>query len=110
MAWNEPVISSVSVQPLTVITGILLGSAFSITLGLSVTMLVFVLLSDDYPRLAAEFRTLALTTSVFLVMTVLCAFSFNALVRTRSWWLPAQLVMWGGLAGVTWYLTQVIGR
>ena len=59
-------------QPLTVITGILLGTSASIAAGLAVVMLLFFILADEHPRLATEFGPLLVSTSIFLIMTMLC--------------------------------------
>ncbi len=92
-------------QPLTIITGIVLGSAASISLGLAVVMLIFLILGDDYPRLATEFRPLADSLGLFLVLTVIAAGSFWALLKKRWWRWPAQALMWCGvlLAGAYYW-------
>jgi hypothetical protein len=90
-------------HPLTVITGILLGSAASIAAGLLVVMFLFVLLSGDHPRVRAEIGPLVLNAGLFLAMTVICAASFIGLVKQRRWWWLPQLGMWGGLALLVLY-------
>jgi hypothetical protein len=84
-------------QPLTVITGILLGSAASIAAGLSVVLLLFFLLSGKHPQLSSEFGALATSTFIFLAMTAICAASFISLVKHLSWRWTAQAGMWLGL-------------
>jgi hypothetical protein len=90
-------------QPLTVVTGIMLGSAASIALGLSVVMLIFFLLGTDHPPLRAELGTLALNTAMFLAMTIICAASFIGLVKERSWWWIPQAAMWAGIGLLVLY-------
>lgn len=90
-------------HPLTVVTGILLGSAASIALGLSVVMLMFFILSGEHPRLYTELGPLAISTSIFLGMTAICAASFISLLLRYSWWWLAQAGMWLGLALVVLY-------
>ncbi len=90
-------------QPLTIITGILLGSSFSIAVSLSVVLLIFAILSDDYPRLAAEFRPLAISTALFVLMTTACALSFIGLLKQKIWRWPAQASMWICLLGIAFY-------
>lgn len=90
-------------RPLTVITGILLGSCFAITISLGAVLFVFLVLGDDYPRLESEFRPLLSSVFIFLVMTIISAASFYALLinHPTRWW--AQAVMWSGLAATSWY-------
>lgn len=90
-------------RPLAIINGILLGSAASIAVGLGVVLLLFFLLIDDHPRLAAEYPSLVDSTLIFLGLTAVCAFSFVGLIRHwRTRWL-AQAAMWIGLAMVVLY-------
>jgi hypothetical protein len=81
-------------QPLTIITGIVLGSAASISLGLAVVMLIFLILGDEYPRLAAEFRPLIGSLGLFIALTVISAGSFWAQLNKSRWRWPAQILMW----------------
>lgn len=92
-------------QPLTVITGILLGTTAAIAAGLSVVLLLFFILVDDHPQLAVEFAPLKVSTAIFLLMTVICAASFLGLVKRTRWRWVAQAGMWIGLAlTVVYYL------
>jgi len=90
-------------HPLTVVTGVLLGSSFSITLSLAAVMVIYLILGDEYPRLANEFSALIESTLIFLGMTTISGLSFYSLLkRLRSrWWLQAGL--WSALAATTWY-------
>ena len=90
-------------HPLTVITGILLGSAASIATGLLVVMFLFFLLSGNHPRVQAEIGPLVFNAGLFLAMTVICAASFISLVKERRWWWLPQLGMWGGLVLLVLY-------
>ena len=81
-------------RPLTVLTGFLLGSSASITFSLAAVLVVFVILSDDYPRLAHEFEALLESLLIFLVLTGISAMSFYTLQKehaARWWW---QAGMW----------------
>lgn len=92
-------------QPLTVITGILLGTTASIAVGLSVVLLLFFILLGDHPQLAVEFAPLSVSTAIFLLMTAICAASFLGLVKQTRWRWIAQAGMWIGLAlTVVYYL------
>ena len=90
-------------HPLTVVTGILLGSAASIAAGLLVVMFLFFLLSGNHPRVEAEIGPLVFNAGLFLAMTAICAASFIGLVKQRSWWWLPQLGMWGGLGLIVLY-------
>jgi len=90
-------------RPLTAFTGFLLGSCVAITISLAMVLIVFLLLGDDYPRLQAEFRPLALSLCIFFGMTALSAGSFYTLLINHRLWLLAQLLMWAGLAATGWY-------
>jgi hypothetical protein len=90
-------------RPLTVITGILLGSCASIAISLAMVVIVFLVLGDEYPRLQHEFRPLLISMFIFLGMTVLTAGSFYSLVRMLRWRIWSQLLMWLGLSATTWY-------
>ena len=90
-------------RPLTVITGILLGSSLAITVSLAAVLVVFLILGDDYPRLQHEFSPLLSSMLIFLGMTTISAMSFYALLinHTARWW--GQALMWSGLAAISWY-------
>ena len=90
-------------HPLTVVTGILLGSAASIAAGLAVVMFLFLLLSGEHPRLADELAPLVTNAVLFLAMTVVCAASFIGLVKERRWWWAPQLAMWSGVVMLVLY-------
>ena len=81
-------------KPLTIITGVVLGSAASITLGLAVVMLIFVLSGLDQPRIRDEFSPLAGSVALFGLLTTISAASFVGLVKMRPWRWWAQGGMW----------------
>ena len=76
-------------RPLTIINLLLLGTAVSISLSLSVVALLFVLLAPKYPQMGAEIGTLFMTdfilpfevASVFLVIALIGA---AMIVRRRT--------------------------
>ncbi|MEJ2516239.1 MAG: hypothetical protein P8080_10160 [Gammaproteobacteria bacterium] len=90
-------------QPLTVVTGILLGTAASITAGLSVVLLIYFLLAGEHPRLEAEFRPLIASTAIFTAMTIICATSFIGLIRQSRWRWLSQAIMWSGVVLTVFY-------
>jgi hypothetical protein len=87
-------------RPLTVITGILLGSSFSIAFSLAAVMCIFLILGDAHPRLSHEIRPLFVSFVIFTAMTAISALSFYALLKDHAARLPAQLFMWLGLIGI----------
>lgn len=86
-----------SMLPLTVITGIILGSCLSIAFSLAAVLIIFLLLGDDYPRLEHEFGSLIASFSLFTAMTAITAASFYALIKHHPARWGAQGVMWCGL-------------
>ena len=92
-------------RPLTVITGILLGSCLAITVSLAAVLLVFLIVGDEYPRVQHEFRPLLYSVFIFFGMTIISAASFYALLINHAarWW--AQVLMWSGLAATSWYFS-----
>ncbi len=90
-------------RPLTVITGILLGSCLSIMLSLAAVMLMFLVLEDRYPRLGHEFGGLAISLGLFTAMTMISAMSFLALVYNHRFRWPAQVILWCGLLATGYY-------
>ena len=90
-------------RPLTVITGILLGSCLSITVSLAAVLLVFLLLGDDYPRLQHEFEPLSYSTVIFFIMTIISAVSFYSLIINHQFRHWVQVIMWLCLLMTGWY-------
>ena len=93
-------------QPLTVLTGIVLGSSAATTFGLAATLVVFLVLSGEVPEFREELPLLALYVALFAGLTALAATSFVGLAKNRAWRGWAQVAMWGALAGLAalyWY-------
>lgn len=90
-------------RPLTVITGILLGSCLAITISLAAVLFVFLIIGDDYERVQREFDALVSSVLIFLGMTAICAASFYTLLINHAVRFVAQAAMWAGLAATTWY-------
>ena len=90
-------------RPLTFITGILLGSSVSITLRLTAVILIFLILGDEYPRLAYEFSNLIKSALIFVVLTAIPAASFYCLLKEwkNRWWL--QFALWASLPATGFY-------
>ena len=87
-------------RPLTVLTGIVLGSAAATTFGLGATLIVFLVLSGEMPQFRAELPLLAVYLGIFVGLTALAGISFIGLAKQRPWRGWAQVAMWGSLAGL----------
>jgi hypothetical protein len=87
-------------QPLTILTGVVLGSAAATTFALGATLVVFLVLAGEYPRFKSELPLLAVYAFTFAALTALAGLSFIGLVRQRPWRGWAQVLMWSALAGV----------
>lgn len=87
-------------RPFTVLIGILMGSAASITFGLGAVLIVFGILLGRHPDLSRELPRLLLSLLVFAVLTAASAGSFLGQVRARPWrgWAHAATLVC--LAGV----------
>lgn len=90
-------------RPLTVVTGITLGSCLSIALSLGAVLIIFLILGDDYPRLQHEFHGLLISFVIFLLMTSISALSFYWMLKDHAARFAAQAAMWTGLLGVGYY-------
>ena len=84
-------------QPFTVLLGIILGTVFSITFGLAVVCLVFWILQNEEPRVAAEFGTLLISTGIFAVLSVAAGLSFYGSLKQFGWRHFAMASLWLGL-------------
>jgi hypothetical protein len=94
-------------RPFTVLIGILLGSAASITFGLAAVAIVFAIITWIHPELAPDLAVeqprLACGLLVFAALTATSAGSFVGQLRARSWRGWAHLVTVACLAGVFVY-------
>ena len=90
-------------RPLTVITGILLGSCLAITVSLAAVLLVFIIVGDDYPRAQDEMRPLLSSISIFFGMTIISAASFYALLINHRARILCQFLLWAGIGATAWY-------
>ncbi len=72
-------------RPFTVLIGIVMGSAASITFGLAAVSIIFLLLRAAHPELAREMPDLLLSLAVFTLLTAASAGSFVGQVRLRAW-------------------------
>jgi len=93
------------VRPLTVLTGIILGSAAATTFGLAATLVVFVVLAGEHPQFRNETPLLAIYLAVFIGLTALAGASFIGMLQARPWRRWAQAALWASLcvlAAIYW--------
>ena len=93
-------------RPLTVLTGIVLGSAAAASFSLFATLVVFAFLLGDHPQFRSEMPMLALYTAAAVGLTSVAAISFIGELRDRSWRPWSQAAMWAVVAGLTWAYLQ----
>jgi hypothetical protein len=72
-------------RPLTVLIGIIMGSAASITFGLAAVLIVFCILGSKHPELARELPHLLGSLSAFGVLTAASAGSFVGQAKGLAW-------------------------
>ena len=72
-------------RPLTVLIGIVLGSAASITFGLGAVLIVFCVLAGEHPDLSHELPQLVGSLIAFGTLTAASAGSFLGQVKVRRW-------------------------
>jgi uncharacterized membrane protein YfcA len=72
-------------RPFTVLIGILLGSAASITFGLAAVVIVFCVLAADHPQLSREMPQVLSSLCAFAILTAASASSFLGQIKARSW-------------------------
>jgi hypothetical protein len=89
------------VRPLTVLTGIVLGSAAATTFGLGATCIVFLVLAgDESAQFREELPLLAAYFAIFGVLTAVAALSFIGQARELPWRRWALSAMWATLLGL----------
>jgi hypothetical protein len=98
-------------RPFTVLIGIVLGSAASITFGLGAVLIVFAVLAGvepelwrQRPDLGHELPRLTLSLLAFALLTAASAGSFVGQVKTRRWRVWAHLGTAAALCAIiAWY-------
>ncbi|MGA2399290.1 MAG: hypothetical protein ABSG30_14655 [Steroidobacteraceae bacterium] len=91
-------------RPFTVLIGIVLGSAASITFGLGAVLIVFCVLAGRHPDLWRELPRLTLSLLAFGVLTAASAGSFLGQAKARPWRGWAHAATLAVLVGITlWY-------
>ena len=87
----------INFRPFTVLLGIVLGTLFAIAFSLSIVCLVFWVLRDEAPRLAAEFSSLLASTGIFTILSVFAGLSFYASLKLFTWRHLPMTGLWLGL-------------
>src|SRR5664279_1144652 len=88
-------------RPFTVLIGIVLGSAASITFGLAAVLIVFGVLGGDLPPdHRREMPQLILSLGAFAILTTASAGSFLGQIKARRWRGWAHLATAACLSGV----------
>jgi hypothetical protein len=87
-------------RPFTVLIGIVLGSAASITFGLGAVLIVFCVLAGRHPDLTRELPRLSLSLLAFALLTAASAGSFFGQVKVRRWRAFAHLATAATLSAV----------
>lgn len=90
-------------SPLAVLTGIILGSAVTITLGLAMVIVVFVSLSGDQPGLAREYGHLLASFGLFLALALVSGYAFVGTLKRPRWLWTAQGATWLAIGAIAWY-------
>lgn len=90
-------------RPLGFLTGVVLGSAASISLVLVMVAVVFALAPAAAPVIAGEYPGLLASAGLFGMLAAAAAAAFVGLQRERPWRHAAQAAMWLLLALVAWH-------
>jgi hypothetical protein len=89
-------------RPLTVLLGIVTGSAVALAVALGMTGVVFLLLPEYSARLAAEQAPLLKGLAWSWSLALVSAASFVGELKNASWRRPAQLLLVVILAMLAW--------
>ena len=92
-----------AMSPLAVLTGIILGSAVTIAIGLALVIVVFLSVSGDYPSLAREYGQLLQSFLLFLGLGFVSGYAFIGTLRRRRWLWVAQGGTWLTIAALGFY-------
>ena len=90
-------------RPLAVLLGIVMGSAFALFCGLSLTWItLFFLPADEVGELVTERAPLATAIGVFAALSAISGVSFYAQIRERPWRHAAHAATAAALGGAVW--------
>jgi len=88
--------------PLGFLTGVVLGSAVSISGVLAMVLVMFLVVSSDHPSLVQEYAPLVRAIVLFGLLAAVAGVAFVGLQKRRPWRWVAQGAMWAGLAAIAW--------
>lgn len=88
--------------PLGFLTGVVLGSAVSISGVLAMVLVVFLVVSSDHPAVLEEYAPLVKAIVLFAILAAVAGTAFVGLQKNRSWRWLAQGVMWATLSAIAW--------
>jgi hypothetical protein len=91
-----------SMKPLTVLIGIVMGSAVSLAVGLLMTFIVVLLIPEHADRLAAEKAPLVEAILLFTLLSAAAGTSFYGELRRRAWRFSAHAGMLAMLGVAFW--------
>ena len=89
-------------RPLAVLLGIVMGSAVSIAVGLLLTWVVVLFLSDSAARFAPERLPLARAIAVFTLVSAASFASFYGELRVRRWRFASHVALVALLGLAVW--------
>lgn len=90
-------------SPLAVLTGIILGSAVTVAIGLAMVIVVFLSVSGDYPTLGREYGHLLRSFLLFLGLSFVSGYAFMGTLRQTRWLWVAQGGTWLTIAALGFY-------
>jgi len=90
-------------SPLAVLTGIILGSAVTIVIGLAMVLVVFLVMSGEQPELAREYFPLLKSFALFLGLAFVAGYAFVGTLRQKRWLWLAQAGTWAAIAVLAAY-------
>lgn len=88
--------------PMGFVTGVVLGSAVSISGVLTMVLVMFLVVSSDHPSLIQEYAPLVRAIVLFGVLAVVAGAAFVGLQRQHRWRWAAQGAMWATLLAIAW--------
>lgn len=91
-------------KPLSVLIGIIMGSAVSITVALSLTLIVFLFLPEFSARIGEEFPPLLRALGGSAVLAAVSGASFYGELRITRWRRIAQSLLVLLLVGLGWIM------
>jgi hypothetical protein len=90
-------------RPMGFLTGVVLGSAASISLVLLMVIAVFAFSAGGRPEIGAEYPGLFAAAALFGVLAAASGAALVGLQRERPWRWVAQGGMWLVLAAIAWF-------